>query len=54
MMVAERAADLIRGDRPLPPQQVPFYRHRAPAGAAVGRAPSAPSAPSAPGSTSPR
>jgi choline dehydrogenase len=28
MMVAERAADLIRGDTPLPPQTVPFYRHR--------------------------
>jgi choline dehydrogenase len=27
MMVAERAADLIRGCTPLPPQQVEFYRH---------------------------
>jgi len=27
MMVAERAADLIRGNTPLPPQDVPFYRH---------------------------
>jgi len=29
MMVAEKAADLIRGDTPLPPAEVPFYRHRA-------------------------
>ncbi len=35
MMVAERAADLIRGDTPLPPQPVPFYRHRAATPAAV-------------------
>jgi len=34
MMVAERAADLIRGDSPLPPERVPFYRHRAPAAVA--------------------
>jgi choline dehydrogenase len=27
MMVAERAADLITGDTPLPPQRVEFYRH---------------------------
>jgi choline dehydrogenase len=27
MMVAERAADLITGATPLPPEQVPFYRH---------------------------
>jgi choline dehydrogenase len=27
MMVAERAADLIRGNTPLPPENVPFYRH---------------------------
>ena len=27
MMVAEKAADLIRGDAPLPPESVPFYRH---------------------------
>jgi choline dehydrogenase len=27
MMVAEKAADLIRGDTPLPPEEVPFYRH---------------------------
>lgn len=29
MMVAEKAADLIRGDTPLPPEPIPFYRHRA-------------------------
>jgi choline dehydrogenase len=28
MMVAEKAADLIRGDTPLPPEPIPFYRHR--------------------------
>jgi choline dehydrogenase len=28
MMVAEKAADLIRGDTPLPPEPVEFYRHR--------------------------
>jgi len=27
MMVAERAADVIRGNTPLPPEHVPFYRH---------------------------
>ena len=27
MMLAERAADLIRGDTPLPPEPIPFYRH---------------------------
>jgi choline dehydrogenase len=27
MMVAEKAADLITGDTPLPPQRVEFYRH---------------------------
>jgi choline dehydrogenase len=27
MMVAERAADLIRGNTPLPPADVPFYKH---------------------------
>jgi len=26
-MVAEKAADLIRGVSPLPPETVPFYRH---------------------------
>ena len=28
MMVAEKAADLIRGETPLPPAEVEFYRHR--------------------------
>jgi choline dehydrogenase len=27
MMVAEKAADLILGNTPLPPQTTPFYRH---------------------------
>jgi choline dehydrogenase len=29
MMVAEKAADLILGNTPLPPENVPFYRHAA-------------------------
>jgi choline dehydrogenase len=29
MMVAEKAADLIRGGAPLPPESLPFYRHEA-------------------------
>jgi choline dehydrogenase len=29
MMVAEKAADLIAGNTPLPPADVPYYRHRA-------------------------
>jgi choline dehydrogenase len=29
MMVAEKAADLIAGNTPLPPASVPFYRYRA-------------------------
>ena len=36
MMVAEKAADLIRGNTPLPPIEVPFYRHQP--GVAVGAA----------------
>ncbi|HUQ43233.1 MAG TPA: choline dehydrogenase [Candidatus Limnocylindria bacterium] len=28
MMVAERAADLIRGDTPLSPESAPYYRHQ--------------------------
>jgi choline dehydrogenase len=36
MMVAEKAADLIRGDTPLPPESLPFHRHR-PAAPAAGR-----------------
>jgi choline dehydrogenase len=27
MMLAEKAADLIAGNTPLPPQRTPFYRH---------------------------
>ncbi|MCB0124807.1 MAG: hypothetical protein KDE58_21275, partial [Caldilineaceae bacterium] len=27
MMIAEKAADLLLGNRPLAPEQVPFYRH---------------------------
>jgi choline dehydrogenase len=34
MMLAEKAADLIAGATPLPPEPIPFYRHRA-EGAAV-------------------
>jgi choline dehydrogenase len=30
MMLAEKAADLILGNTPLPPEKVEFYRHRAP------------------------
>jgi choline dehydrogenase len=29
MMLAEKAADLVKGDTPLPPDPRPFYRHRA-------------------------
>jgi choline dehydrogenase len=28
MMVAEKAADLIRGETPLPPSRAEFHRHR--------------------------
>jgi choline dehydrogenase len=28
MMVAEKAADLILGNTPLPPSTAPYYRHR--------------------------
>src|SRR5205085_2345091 len=28
IMLAEKAADLIAGNTPLPPQTTPFYRHR--------------------------
>jgi choline dehydrogenase len=31
MMIAEKAADLILGNTPLPPSTVSFYRHEAPA-----------------------
>jgi len=30
MMMAEKAADLILGNTPLPPQDVAFYRHGRP------------------------
>jgi choline dehydrogenase len=29
MMIAEKAADLIMGNTPLPPMKTPFYRYRA-------------------------
>jgi choline dehydrogenase len=32
MMLAEKAADLIAGRTPLPPEPIPFYRHRAAVG----------------------
>jgi len=35
MMVAEKAADLIRGATPLPPEPLPFYRHVRDAAAAT-------------------
>ena len=28
MIIAEKAADIIKGDTPLPPDHAPFYRHR--------------------------
>ena len=28
MMIAEKAADLIMGNTPLPPETIPFYRHK--------------------------
>jgi choline dehydrogenase len=28
MMLAEKSADLILGNTPLPPSQAPFYRYR--------------------------
>ena len=28
MMIAEKAADLIRGEKPLPPERVEYYRHQ--------------------------
>jgi choline dehydrogenase len=27
MMLAEKAADLVLGNTPLPPEPIPFYRH---------------------------
>jgi choline dehydrogenase len=38
MMVAEKAADAIRGDTPLSPEPIPFYRHQ-PADAAAAQGP---------------
>lgn len=32
MMMAEKAADIIKGATPLPPEHAPFYRHRVQAG----------------------
>ena len=34
MMMAEKAADIIKGATPLAPEYVEFYRHRSAAGAA--------------------
>jgi len=34
MMTAEKAADLIMGNTPPPPEPLPFYRHIHPAGRA--------------------
>jgi choline dehydrogenase len=28
MMIAEKAADLIAGNTPLPAEPIPFYRHK--------------------------
>jgi choline dehydrogenase len=39
VMLAEKAADLILGATPLPPEPVPFYRHRGEAGAPASPAP---------------
>ena len=33
VMLSEKAADLIRGNTPLPPSDAPFYRHQRQAGA---------------------
>jgi choline dehydrogenase len=34
MMLAEKAADLVLGNTPLPPEHLPFYRHQSPVAAA--------------------
>ena len=44
MMLAEKAADLILGNTPLPPSDAPFYRHAA----GPARAEAAPLPPSKP------
>ena len=36
MMLAEKAADLITGSTPLPPEHLPFYRHEPAVGAGSG------------------
>jgi choline dehydrogenase len=41
VMLAEKAADLILGATPLPPEPVPFYRHKGEAGAPASPAPAA-------------
>jgi choline dehydrogenase len=33
MMLAEKAADLIMGNTPLPAEEIPFYRHQSEAAA---------------------
>jgi choline dehydrogenase len=38
MMIAEKAADLILGNTPLPPEQLEFYRHNKQTGAATEQA----------------
>jgi choline dehydrogenase len=45
MMTAEKAADLILGNTPIPPAQVEFYRHERDASAGNGAAPVQASAP---------
>ena len=40
MMLAEKAADLIAGDEPLPPEPIPFYRHDPAAATGGGQSPS--------------
>ena len=40
MMIAEKAADLILGNTPLPPEPVEFYRHQPQQPAAEARSPS--------------
>jgi choline dehydrogenase len=39
MMLAEKAADVITGSTPLPPEHLPFYRHEPAAGAAPAPVP---------------
>ena len=47
MMLAEKSADLILGNTPLPAEPVPFYRHQSGSGA-VTRRPEAPEATESP------